>query len=213
MAEHLSQIEGGSSIPTPPLHLNIKDFRVEPTTIEVARPFVQQWHYSKSVNGLRVAHCFALWHDGVLLGVAVFGALGMANVWKRYAEKEEDILELRRLCCIDDTPKNTESFFVSKCLLWLRKNTQVKRIISYADTNYNHQGIIYKASNFKCLGETAKGRVILHNGKKYHDKAIRTKYKGQLKPFAAKLKEALDAGNATYHEQKGKIIYMYEFAR
>jgi hypothetical protein len=193
--------------------MDVKAFRVELSTIDKLRPFVEQWHYSKSVNGLRLSYCFALRNGEQLIGAALFGGLAMANVWKKYAEKEEDLIELRRLCCIDDTPKNTESFFISKCLLWIKKNTQIKRIISYADTNYNHQGIIYQASNFKRLGETAKGRVILWNGKKYHDKAIRTKYKGRLKPFAARVKAALETGEAFYKEQKGKVIYLYEFTR
>lgn len=70
---------------------------------------------------------------------------------------------------------------------------------------------MYKASNFACIGRTAVGgRVIWHKGKKYHDKAIRTKYKGKLKPFALKLKNALDKGEAEYRPTKGKICYTYQ---
>jgi hypothetical protein len=56
---------------------------------------------------------------------------------------------------------------------------------------------------------TNKGRVIMFEGRRYHDKTIRTKYKGNLKPFAIKIKNALIEGNANYVETLGKHIYIY----
>jgi len=60
---------------------------------------------------------------------------------------------------------------------------------------------------------TAKGRVIMYQGKRYHDKTIRTKYKGELKPFAKRIKEALVTGEAKYVKTKGKHIYIYDFKK
>lgn len=133
----------------------------------------------------------------------------MRNQYKKYSEKEEDIIELRRLCCINDTPKNTESFFIGRCLRWLKKNTQHKIILSYADLEHGHQGTIYQATNFKRIGQTPPHRVISWKGRDYHDHTIRTKYKGVLKPFATRVKAALDSGEAVYRKTKGKVIYTY----
>ena len=44
----------------------------------------------------------------------------------------------------------------------------------------------------------------------YHDKTIRTKYKGELKPFAARIKEALLNQEAYYIKTKPKNIYLME---
>lgn len=148
-----------------------------------------------------------------MIGAMIYGKLGMANVWRKYADNESDVLELRRLCCIDDTPKNTESYFIGKTLRWLRNNTAVKRIVSYADPHHNHTGVIYRASNFTYLGRTAPGVVIVCGERTYHDKAIRTKYNGQLKPFAARLKSALADGRAYYKKTGGKHIYIYDLNR
>ena len=155
-------------------------------------------------------YCFGLYDGKALIGSMVFGRPAMANQWKKYGDKAEDVIELRRLACIDDTPKNTESFFIGHALRHLKKNTTIKAVISYADSNYGHSGIIYKASNFKYLGLTSKGKVIIYGTKKYHDKAIRTKYKGELKPFAVRLKAALETGEAYYEEQKEKHIYLFK---
>lgn len=173
------------------------------------RDFIEKWHYSKSINGLMSSHCFGLFNGDTLIGACIFGKMAMANAWKKYGERQEDVIELRRLCLIDDTPRNSESFFIGKCLRWLKNNTNFKVVISYADPEYGHSGIIYQASNFEMIGMTSPGRVIMWNGKKYHDKAIRTKYKGELKPFAKRLKDALDDGKASYSKTAGKYIYKF----
>lgn len=185
-------------------------YTVQPCERKEIRDFIEKWHYSHNINGLLSQYCFKLMDGNTMVGAMIYGGLGMANCWKKYAENKEDIIELRRLCCIDDTPKNTESYFIGKTLKWLLKNTSIKKVISYADNTYGHRGVIYQASNFKHLGKTSKGRVIMWNGKRYHDKTIRTKYKGELKPFAKRVKEALEKGEAYYEETKGKEIYLYD---
>jgi hypothetical protein len=192
----------------------VKDFIVLPTTIQQVRDFVENWHYSGNVNGLRISHVFGLFYDSNLIGAMIYGPLGMANTWKKYADSEKEVIELRRLCCIDNTPKNTESYFIGKTLRWLKKNTNYKVVVSYADTFHNHQGTIYKASNFEYGGLTAKGRIIECDGRIYHDKCIRTYHvdkegNKKLKPFAQKVKEALENGTAKYVETPGKHIFLY----
>ena len=193
--------------------MSVKNFKVILCDRKEIKDFVETHHYSKNVNGLKTDYCFKLEDEnGNLIGAMMYGKIAMANVWKKYSESENDLIELRRLCCIDDTPKNTESYFIGSTLRWLRKNTDIKRVISYADTTYSHEGTIYKASNFKHVGMTSKGKVIMYEGKRYHDKTIRTKYKGRLKPFAEKIKTSLEKGEAKYVDTKGKHIYIYELS-
>jgi hypothetical protein len=123
------------------------------------------------------------------------------------------VIELRRLCCVDKTPKNTESFFIGAMLRWLKKHTKLKTVVSYADMEQNHFGTIYKASNFVCLGEQSGAKVIVWNGKKYHDKSVRTKYNGELKPFALEIKRAIDDGEAVYQSTAGKVAYIYKLKK
>lgn len=193
----------------------VKSFKVCPTTIQNVKKFVEKWHYSQNVNGLRISNVFALYSDKDIIGAMIYGGLGMANTWKKYVDKEDDIVELRRLCCIDNTPKNTESYFIGKTLRWLKRNTNYKMVISYADSFHGHEGIIYKASNFEYLGMTSPGRVINYMGKTYHDKCIRTIYTDKdgnikLKPFAERIKTALENGQAEYIATPGKHIYVYQ---
>lgn len=190
--------------------IKVKDYSIEVCSIKNISHFIEKWHYSKNVNGLSAKYCFKLMDGEKLIGAMIYGSIAMANVWKKYVKQEEDLLELRRLCCIDDTFKNTESYFIGGTIKWLKKNTKIKTIISYADETYGHSGIIYKATNFEYKGMTKPGRVIWYKGKRYHDKTIRTRYKGSLKPYAKEIKIALEKGEAEYESTLGKHVYIYK---
>ena len=104
----------------------------EITTLKDIRDFIETHHYSKSVNGVKVSFCFKISENGIIVGAALFGQLS-TTAWKRFGEKETDILELSRLVTLDICPRNTESWFISKCLKHIKKNTAVLKVVSYAD--------------------------------------------------------------------------------
>lgn len=177
--------------------------------------FIEKWHYSGSINGCIADYCYALFSPtGEMCGAMFYGRMAMAGQWKRFREygieAESEVIELRRLTCIDDTPRNAESFFISRTIKLLKKQWGGKLIVSYADKEYNHSGTIYKASNFTQINDIPGAKVIVTDeGRRYHDKAIRTKYKGELKPFAKRLKSMLENGTAHFAKTKGKHTYLY----
>lgn len=190
--------------------MSLKEWSIKRVARAEVRDFIELWHYSGSINGCIADYCYALYdQQGIMKGAMFFGRMAMANQYKRFADSETEVIELRRLCCIDDTPKNTESYFIGGALRQLKKQWGGSVVVSYADKEYGHTGVIYKASNFKMVGEVAGAKVIMHGEKRYHDKAIRTKYKGKLKPFAVRLKKALEDGEAFYKKTAGKYTYVY----
>ena len=194
--------------------MSVKDFNVELVERSDIREFVEKWHYSKSINGLKIDYCFGMYRDGELIGAMIYGLPAMNNQAKKYSPNAPDkLLELRRLCCIDDTPKNTESYFIGRTLKWLKQNTDIEVILSYSDLTHGHTGVIYKASNFTLVGQSPAGRMIQYGDRLYHDKTIRTKYKGKLKPFAKRVKDALENGTAYYVKTKPKNIYIYKLRK
>lgn len=190
----------------------LQGWTVEKAERKDIRAFIELWHYSKNINGCISDYCFALFSpDHKMKGAMFFGRMAMCNQWKRFSDCSDNVIELRRLCCVDDTPRNAESFFIGKSLRLLRRSWRRRGIVvSYADKDFGHTGVIYKATNFKLVGETPCGKIIMYNGKRYHDKAIRTKYKGVLKPFAQNIKAALLSGQAYYKKTAGKYIYVYQ---
>jgi hypothetical protein len=143
---------------------------------DTVRAFLGKWHYSNYVN-IQAKEVFGLFREGTFLpemvGVCVYTRpAGPAAAQKYYAQDPDKCLELRRLCLIDDTPKNAESFFVSRTLKWLKKNTDWKFVVSYADPEQGHQGTIYKASNFKYEGVTSPGTSLLVDGEPFHIRTL-----------------------------------------
>jgi len=192
----------------------LEGYYVLANTRQSITSFIEKWHYSHSINGCIADYCYSLHNpQDEMVGAMFFGRMAMANQWKRFADSSDKVIELRRLCCIDDTPRNTESFFIAKSIKLLKKTWNGEIIVSYSDKEYGHLGTIYQASNFTQLEDIPGAKVIVYNGKTYHDKCIRTKYKGELKPFAKKIKDALLSGEATYKQTAGKCTYVYKLKR
>jgi hypothetical protein len=76
------------------------------------------------------------------------GAFGLER------DQQEGLYELSRLCVHPDLQReeyNITSWFVSRCIKRFRKDANVRCILSYADSS-RHNGIIYRACNFKYYG-------------------------------------------------------------
>ncbi|WP_277669038.1 XF1762 family protein [Caproiciproducens galactitolivorans] len=82
-------------------------------------------------------------------------------MWGRPTSRKIDsdaILELTRMCFIDETPP----FVESQCLGMARKHirkyyNKIKGLIAYSSTGAGHEGIIYKADNWYMLGGSKGG--------------------------------------------------------
>lgn len=177
---------------------------------EETKAFIQRWHYSKSARSQKQKHVFKLVENSTdrLVGVAIYGQpMAMRT--------DKDVIELRRLCLIDDTPKNTESYFIGKTLRWLDKNTDYSRVVSFADPNHGHAGTIYRASNFEYDGLEDNGnpRVVQYGDKQYHMRQYYAKdsTSGQYKADALRLQEAVRTGRAEIIKQSRKHRYIYYF--
>jgi hypothetical protein len=120
--------------------IKVSEFTIEPVIKKGVTPFIEKWHYSHYAGGIQHRQCFALYSpDGPfglprMIGACIYGQPAMPDTAKKYhPDNPLKCWELRRLCCIDDTPKTTESYFIGKTLRWLNQNTEAEVIISYSD--------------------------------------------------------------------------------
>lgn len=155
------------------------------------KQFIEQWHYSKTARSQKQKHVFKLVDkSNRLVGVAIYGS-------PMCRHHDKDIIELRRLCLIDDTPRNTD----------------YTQVISFADPNHGHQGVIYKASNFEYDGleGNSNPRVVQYGNKQYHMRQYYQKKGGDYAEDALRLQAAVKAGDATIIKQERKHKYTYYF--
>lgn len=192
----------------------VVDYLVQNCELRHVRPFIERLHYSHSVNGIKVSYCFRLLDNYRLIGAAIFGQMS-TTAWKKFGQVELDVIELRRLACVDEAPRNTESYFVGAMLRWLRRRTQIKVVVSYADPNYGHTGIIYRASNFQHVGMSQKDYAFRdrETGAIHHSRALRTKYNGDYKPFVKRLRQRLADGLLEKVELLPKHCYVFRLRR
>ena len=188
--------------------IKVSDFIIEPVPRSAIQKFVERWHYSHSTNGVQQTQCFALFDDMKMIGAMIYALPSMKATAAKYNPINPlRCWELRRLCCIDDTPTNTESFFIGKTLRWLKQNTDMEVIVSFADEHHGHTGVIYKATNFEYWGETAGGRILMVDGKETHSRSL-----NQIKrPYGRELNRRYKAGdeNIFWKKTKPKHIYVY----
>ena len=136
----LFQTEEGGSIPASTLQ--IKQLIFERCPRPHAVELVRLWHS-------RLPNCqygpweyaFRAQHAGVTYAVALWNSPSARCLPSHW-------LELRRMACAPDVPKNTCSAFLSWMVRWFKKNAPDReRLISYQDTAV-HQGTIYKAAGW-----------------------------------------------------------------
>ena len=196
----------------------VTDYIVEPVERKVIQNFIHKHHYSHNTNGIQQMECFALFSEGrfgfdkKMIGAALYAIPSMPSTAKKYNPDNPDkCRELRRLCCLDEAPTNTESYFISQTLKWLRQNTDVEVVVSFADLEEGHKGVIYKATNFHYFGQTGKGQALMVDGKRYHARSMNQ----PIKPYSRELKRRYQAGDEGiyYVDTKPKNIYVYYLSK
>ena len=206
--------------------IKVSDYTVEKVPRKTIQNFIHKWHYSHDTNGIQHLECFALFREGKfgfdkeMIGAMMYAIPSMPSTAKKYNPDNPDrCRELRRLCCIDDTPTNTESYFIGQTLRWLRQNTDIEVIVSYVDLEQGHEGVIYKASNFHLLGQSGGGRNLIVDGKKFHARSMNQKEK----PYGRDLKRRWNnkEGHSFWESKqdmyfvdtKPKNIYVYYLSK
>lgn len=195
--------------------MKARDLVFECCLLKDIRDFVETNHYSHNLNGVKITYCFKAIYEDKVVGAAVFGQLS-TTAWKKFGKSELEVLELRRLVFLDEAVKNSESRFIGWMIRYIKNNNfDIKTIVSYADPNHGHEGVIYKASNFEYLGLSGKDKGYKDKitGKIYHSRALRTKYKGDYKPFVKKLRDKLEKGELEIIDLKGKHCYVFKIKR
>lgn len=141
--------------------------KVQSFSSKEAADFIKKYHYSATMPGGK-NDCFGLWLDTRLYAVAVYGfgdsgaIMGNAEVFfgklsgLKNRITKTNLYELKRLARLGERGQAEIPLtaFLAKCHCLLREKG-IRFIFSFSDPEHDHNGGIYKASNFFCLGQTA----------------------------------------------------------
>jgi hypothetical protein len=187
--------------------------RLEKATYKAIKYSCMKFHYAKSVPvntfGYSVFN-----NNKEFCGVVLYGTGANNNIATQYKLKQGEVIELVRVAL------NGKQECTSKCLSislrLIKKDIPLcKMIVSYADIDQNHTGIIYQATNWTYTGISMQNTTDsswIVNGKRYHGRIISdwVKSKGGLNGISRSefLKKHYDK-NAKEFITKGKIKYLY----
>jgi hypothetical protein len=147
--------------------LNKETMKVVKITKQIADRFVVEKHYSRRASIFWAG--FGLEEDGKITGVAVYGQPPI----QKHAFRDRDfrLYELARVV-VQSKTKNASSFLIGRSLRMLEP--QPCAVISYADMEQNHCGIIYQATNWTYTGATkSHDKSYMVDGKRTHPMTLR----------------------------------------
>jgi hypothetical protein len=137
--------------------------------LDIVYDFVVENHYTHTCPraGI-VSHSFGAINPETekIVGAAVIGhKAGNAKTGGIFHDAEPTkCRELIRLVLSDDAPTNSESNFLGFVLRWMRKNTDIQGLLSYADPEHGHTGVVYRATNWLYTGLSGSSRKLIING-------------------------------------------------
>jgi len=145
------QPAGRGSTPTSALHSSARDIRVAVVPHAIARALIVRWHYLGTMPaGTKLVF-------GAFLGERIIGAvtLGIGPMFGHRLLRDarpEDGLTLSRFVLLPERPANAASRVLGTVLRLLRRDTDRRFVLSYADPEHGHHGGIYQAANFVYVG-------------------------------------------------------------
>ena len=147
------------------------------------------FHYAKSVPVNTFA--YSVFNDNNEgCGGVVFGTGSNNNIGSEYNLKQGQIIELVRMAL--NGKQETTSQVLAKAIKKVKKDVPLcKMIVSYADIDQSHKGIIYQATNWYFVGKVYENKTDsswIINGKRIHGRRISDiiKQKGGLKGISRK---------------------------
>jgi len=154
------------------------NLKIDWASHEAAKYACTNWHYSKCLPVGKLVKIGA-WENNKFIGVVVFGRGANKSLGEPYKLDQTECCELVRIALTDHkTPVSRIMSIAIKLLKNIHK--QIKLVISFADSEQNHHGGIYQATNWVYVGKTNSADEYLYKGKRWHGRAFRKSFGSHL---------------------------------
>jgi hypothetical protein len=150
----------------------MKNYQVKEIEYNDTKDYILNIHYARRMP--QIKYKFGLYEKGQLVGVVCYGIPASRSLCKGICGPEYQgiVIELNRLV-LKNNKKNEASYLVGQSIKLLPKPLI---IVSYADTEQNHEGVVYQATNFIYTGLSDKHMEWRMYGSKIHSKNICKNY-------------------------------------
>lgn len=155
--------------------MSLKDtYTIRQIGYKEAMDMVVKYHYLHRKAPCSFAFGLFEKETEVMTGVVTYGTPSSAPLRSGICGPDErfNVIELTRLFIHEGTPKNTESFLIGNTIKLLDKEI----VVSFAEAQMGHRGVVYQASNFIYTGLSAKRSNWSISGVDKHCQTIADKY-------------------------------------
>ena len=154
---------------------------IKACSYHAAKYAVENYHYSRTMPRAKLLK-FGIWEDGKFIGVVIYGCGANNHISLPFGLKITKICELVRIAIREHVAPVSRIVSITNRVL-KKLNPGIKLVISYADPEQNHLGIIYQAANWIYLGRSGAQRACLVGGNVTHKRAVSLK-RGTIKGVA-----------------------------
>ena len=153
----------------------LSEYKIKQISYAEAMTIIIKNHYLHRKAPCSIA--FGLFIDGQIKGVICYGTPSSAPLRKGIAgaENVSNVIELTRLWVCDSVPKNGESYLIGNTI----KRSGKEIVVSYAEAEQGHIGIVYQATNWLYTGLSAKRTNWTIEGVDKHCQTLADKYTGK----------------------------------
>ena len=147
--------------------------RLEKASSKAIKYACLNFHYAKAVPNVSLA--YSVFNNlNEWCGVVCFGLGATNNIAKPYALNQGQVIELVRMALNGKQQSTTKAMAIA--LRIIKKDApNVKMIVSYADSEQGHTGIIYQATNWHYIGYSTDTNLIV-NGKREHRRTLESRF-------------------------------------
>jgi hypothetical protein len=132
--------------------------RLEKASYKAIKYACLNFHYSKTIP-INTFGYLVFNNNNEWCGVALFGTGASPQIGKQYNLKQGQVIEFVRMAINGKQSKTSE--VLGMAIRLIKKDLPlVKIIVSYADQEQGHNGIIYQATNWYYLGEVKSPPII-----------------------------------------------------
>lgn len=126
------------------------ELRLDWCSHEAAKYAALKWHYAKCLSKGR-QHYVGVWENGKFIGAIVFARSSSTAPGQAYGLTQWDCVELTRVALANHVAPVSRVLSIALRKL-VKRNPDLRLVISYADTRQGHHGGIYQAGNWVYVG-------------------------------------------------------------
>lgn len=178
---------------------------ITPCSHDAAKYAVMNWHYSQQMPIGKLIS-YGVWENEVYIGAVIYGRGASPELGSAYGLTQIECCELVRVAL--NKHEASVSQIVAQTIKTLKEsNSGLRLIVSFADPERDHKGIIYQAMNWIYCGQSSPSKEYYYKGKWFHSRMLRPTGFGTVPEIAKLSKE--QQKQLPIREMKGKYRYIY----